>query len=73
MEKAICTYDAESSTNSSKGGSSAVAIISTFSEGNSAPLYRFLQLAFLATILSCVLSNLGAYFITELPWDPTSA
>jgi hypothetical protein len=64
MERAICTYDAESSTNSSKGGSSAVNIITTFSEGNTTPLYRFLQLAFLATILACVLSNLGAYFVT---------
>jgi hypothetical protein len=64
MEKAIYTYDEASSKDSSKGGSSAAVIITAFSEGNSTPLYRFLQLAFLASILASVLSNLGSYFIT---------
>jgi hypothetical protein len=71
MEKAINTFDAESSTNNSRSGSSAVNVINTFSETSSTPIYRFLQLVFLATILSCVLSNLGAFFVTELPWDVT--
>jgi len=72
MEKAINTYDAESSTSNSKIGSSAVAIINNFAETSSTPIYRFVQIAFLASVLTCVLSNLGAYFASDLSWDVTS-
>jgi hypothetical protein len=71
MEKAINTYDVQSSTSTSKSGSSAVSVINSFSEAGSHPLYRLLQLAFLITILTCFLSNLAAYFVTDLPWDPS--
>jgi hypothetical protein len=73
MEKVLYNHDAESSTSSSKRGSAAVNILTNFSEANTAPLYRSLQLLFFATIVCCALSNVGAYYATSLPWDCTVA
>lgn len=33
-------------------------------------LYRLLYVTFAAIITCCIISNIGAYVITELPWDP---
>jgi hypothetical protein len=73
MEKALYNNGAESSTCSSKRNSTAINILTSFTEANTTPLYRSLQLLIFAAIVCCTLSNVGTYFATNLPWDSTVA
>lgn len=73
MEKMLIHYDQESSTTSTKGISSAVTVISNFSENNSVPVYKYIISTFVAIILCSIALNLILNFLAILEWDNSLA
>lgn len=70
MEIAI-NHDTES-TSSSKNSTSAINILSTFSEKNTVPLYRRIILGFLFVITCCLVASVVSYEFSNLAWDTTN-
>lgn len=52
-------------------GNLAVNVLTIFSTNNNIPLYKFLQLAFFASIACCIFSIIGSFYVADLPWDST--
>jgi hypothetical protein len=71
MERMLLNYDQESSASSTKGISSAVNILSVFSENNTVPIYKYIMVTFFIVILLCVSINISFYKVQSLEWDNT--
>lgn len=70
MENAIAYQDNESSA-STKSGTSAINTLSSFSESNSIPIYRYVLIAYIIVVALCVSSNLVGYLTADLSWNNT--
>lgn len=69
MEKMLLNYDQESSASSTKGISSAVNILSVFSENNVVPIYKYIVVTFFVVILLCMSISISFYMVKNLEWD----
>lgn len=72
MEKMLLNYDQESSASSTKGISSAVNVLSVFSENNTVPIYKYIVATFLVVILLCMSINISFFMVKSLQWDNTT-
>lgn len=63
--EAVIITDNES-TASSKSSTSAINILSTFAEGNTISVYKYIQVVFVIVIIACLGANLAGYMISKL-------
>lgn len=72
MEKILVNYDHESSASSTKGISSAVNVLSNYSDNDSVPTYKWILLVFSGVLVVCLAANLGLFLFSSLEWDNSS-
>ncbi len=72
MESVFYNGDIDSQASSTRSVTSVVSVLTAFSEINSVPLYKYLQITFVVVIGICTATCAVSYVISNHSWDNTT-